>query len=491
MKASRFLSNLALAAFAVLIGASVSAGPHREPAVDEPTVNALGPADALSESDLVDSGDGSGGIRVVNCGGEALCRLFVQLARVMDGQAPNDWPIIDQHTSYSVDQMFNGGGSQNHAVIAHTVRYYYNGSIASRDWLWNYYVKQFQPGRPYFLDREVFSSVYTQGVVGAALVVRKRAHQLGHAGLRDKAAQFLRHYWAYLGLAAAEPRPTTWIAYNKHGTVTKQLGELGWGYNLGLVGRRVYSNGFGGSPDSLPGTGQQGVLLAMALQHPDRATTADLRESPAYWGGLRAAVEAAGYQLDGSGKVNLQSQSVAPEFFGLTAAQRDLLRNFIANQGGSGVGNVIALLGNQQVSNDITIIRTHWGVISWFGKSGVERTPPGDAKGGPWYIARSLRAEDKTAFVTRSTDKWGSPPQNSTVWRAGNEICAKGPPGGLPQKCLAIPGETPRYEVVIGPTGTVCVAGTTCSSPPPPPPPCPGPIGDNRDPCCDCEAPGE
>lgn len=406
---------------------------------------------------------------------EALCRGFVELAKVMNGQTP-DVTWLNQHkgTGDPLD-MFNSGGSENQVVIARTALYYYEGA-PHNSWLYKYYNVQLNSGYPYFLEDEIFSSVYTQGVVGATIAIRAEAARRGHTGLRAKASTFLRRYWAFLALGALPDAPGTWTAYNNHGTIQKPRG-FWWGYNLALAGRRVYANGFGGSSDNVPGYGLQGVLLAMALQHPSRAVTQDLRISPAYWGGMRAAVEAVGYTLNSNGKVNLQSQSVPPYKFGLTSSQRALLKNFISDFGNAGVQNVLNLIGNQGVDHPISVMRTYepGGLIyrrvtSWWG-SGPEYNLPGDAKGGPWAIVEALTFgwckvggctfTHDTSFVTRSNHQWGNIGRGSSWREHYGEIggywrsCAE---GALPKFCMAL-GDSVPYWVVLRRSGPDCIHG--------------------------------
>ena len=68
--------------------------------------------------------------------------------------------------------------------------------------------------------------------------------------------------------------------------------------------------------------GNDGFCVDVALAHPQREFRFDLRNSPGYYGGLRAAVEAVGYRLDGRGRVTLTSRAVPAEALGLTEAKR-------------------------------------------------------------------------------------------------------------------------------------------------------------------------
>ena len=394
---------------------------------------------------------GSGGF-VSKCSFEGNCRCFEQLAWVMAGNKP-DLKTIDKFKGSSDPaKMFQGGGSENIPLTCRTAKYYWDHDPK---WLQGYLDIQLASAKPDFLGGEIFSSVYTALSVGDVMAAFKHARDKGHTQLANNAKAWLRRYWAYLALAALKPSPTSWTVHNVHGTQTGWKGTWA-GYNISLVGTRCYVNGFGGSKGSITGSGTQGLLLAMALEHPSRNLNTNLAgASPGYWGGVRAMVESVGYKLDSKGKVKLTSKSIPASFYGLSEQERSKLASFVAAPSAAKLPGVVSMLGGQKLGYTITIRRSQGGVISWYGTSSTKVVPGNGRKGGSWATAKG---QGKSAeFLTRSSDKWGGG-DRGTVWREGSKICSQS--STLPKKCLDFPGGSLIYEVRIGPQGGAqCVAG--------------------------------
>ncbi len=370
----------------------------------------------------------------------------------MAGNKPDLDTINKFKGSSNPANMFSGGGSENIPLTCRTAKYYWDHDPA---WLTGYFDIQLASTTPHFLGGEIFSSTYTALTVGDAIAALAHAKKRGHGNLANKARAWLRRYWAYLALAALQPPPNSWTVYNKHGTQTGWKGS--WvGYNIPIVGTRCYVNGHGGAKGSIPGSGAQGLLLAMALEHPSRKLNVNLAgASPGFWGGVRAIVEAVGYKLNSQGKVSLTSKSIPADAYGLTTQQRNTLKSFVSSPSKAKLPGVTALLGGQKLGYTISIVRTSGGVITWYGTSSTKIAPGNGRKGGSWA---TVMGQGKSAkFLTRSSDKWGGG-DRGTVWREGSQICSQS--STLPKKCLPFPSGGLIYEVRIGPSGGAqCVAG--------------------------------
>ncbi|MCA9665664.1 MAG: hypothetical protein KC503_08750 [Myxococcales bacterium] len=379
---------------------------------------------------------------------------FEALSQSLAGATP-DPSLISDLGNNDPAVWFKSGGSENHAVACRVAKYHVDNDPA---WLTRWLELQLQPGAPHFLNRETFSNTYTSLVIGGAIAALRRAQAQGHATLAAHAASWLGAYWTYLALAATEPALQRTTTYSRYGTDSQTV-SWGWGYNIGVVGSRCYVNGYGGTAPSAGGPGLQSILLAVALEHPSRAFKSGLIGG--YYSGLRVALQALGYKLDAKGRVDLASRSVPPEQVGLTAAWRAQLRAFIQGGGASGASALLARVAGLTLRCPQTLLRTQAGVISWHGESTGTTSPCGDVKGGPWAIARALAASGSSDWVTRSSDKWGNGDRGS-VTRVGDTICARS--STLPALCLDIPSGALRYEIVLGPQGARCVAGSCATS---------------------------
>jgi len=399
-----------------------------------------------------------GGCREGNC----LC--FAALADVMDGRAPD--PRYQNNLGpEDVRAVFSNGGSENIPLTCRTVHYWAQNN-PNPAWLESYFELQLATGTPSLFGGEVFSSTYSALMVGDAIAVLARARQRGHVALVEKASRYLEAYFTALALGSVEGRVTSHVTHNRFGLLTESASEPA--LTVGLVGSRSYVNGHNAEAHAGT-TGLQGVLLAMALDHPQREFRSDLRASPGYYGGLRAAVSAAGYSLNSSGRVTLTSQSVPAEVFGLTEARRAELLALVRGGGASGA---LSVLRPYELSCELTVLRTTGGVISWWGTSDSTARPCNARKGGSWAVAK-LEAGGVLTLVTRSNDRWGGGDMG-TVWRDGAAICAES--STLPRLCVPLPPGSTVYELVLGRSGARCVSGA-CGGPPAPPPPQQGTFG--------------
>jgi hypothetical protein len=403
-----------------------------------------------------------------NCGSEANCKCSVALNNVAQGLPYSQADIDANKGPEDPLTMFSGGGSENIPVLCRTAKYLLDHNST---WLERYFDVQFQLHLVPQFGNEAFSSVYTSQVVGSVITALQHARVRNHSALVAKASQFLRAYWSISALAAIPRTHTADAAFNRSGNpVVESVTANNTGFNLGLVGMRAYVNGIGASPTSAPGDGLQGVLLSMALEHPERKFTWSLDNSPGYYGGLRAAILTAGYTLNAAGKLTaaLNSRSVPPEVFGLSAGERTALSNFVNSGGTTGLSTVTGYLAQVRLKCDLSIVRTSAGVLTWWGRSDARVPVCPSGKGGTWAVGEILQADGVAAFLSRTTDNWGQV-NRGDVWRDGASVCNESP--GLPQFCFQIPNGTFRHELRIGPSGGVqCVAG--CGGTPPPPP-CP------------------
>lgn len=399
-----------------------------------------------------------------NCGGEANCKCAVALNNVIQGLPYSQTDINDNKGPDEALSMF-GGGSENIAVQCRTAKYLIDHNSA---WLERYFDVQFQLHLVPQFGNEAFSSVYASQVVGSVIAALQHGRVRNHPALIAKASHFLRAYWSLTALAAINRTHTVDAAFNRWGDpVVENAVANNTGFNLGLVGMRAYVNGIGASPTSVSGDGLQGVLLSMALEHPERKFTWSLDNSPGYYGGLRAAVLTAGYTLNAAGKLTtpLNSRSVPPEIFGLNSAERTTLSGLITSAGTTGVSAVTGYLSQVRLKCDLSIVRTTGGVLTWWGRSDATVPVCQSGKGGTWAVAEIYQADGLAAFLSRTTDNWGQV-NRGDVWRDGASVCNVS--AGLPQRCFQIPNGTFRHELRIGPSGGLqCVAG--CGGMPPPP----------------------
>lgn len=423
--------------------------------VDAVDDDPAGPELGTAESDLT-----------FNCGGEGNCECSVVLANVIDGTPYNASHLAENLGPADARDMFTNGGSENIAVLCRSAKYLLDHDVA---WMERYVDVQLDSGLPFFFDGEAFSSTYASQVIGPLIASLDHARDRGHTAFVNKASRLLRAYWTLLALAAVDHNATGVVFHNKHGVETGTPTAIDKGYSLGLAGMRSYVNGRSGNPGSAGADGLQPLLLSMALENPRRTFTWSLNNSPGFYGGLRATVRTAGYNLNDAGKIigALNARSVAPAMYGLTAAERTALRDYIASHGTTGLSTVRGYLDGIQLRCNFSIIRTAGGVITFWGRSDQRVAVCPSGKGGTW-AASKVTTGGLSTFMTRAPGRWGDGDAGE-IWREGASICAE---GGLPRLCLDIPAGTFHHELRLGQGGgATCVAGCGGNPPPMPWPP--------------------
>lgn len=398
-----------------------------------------------------------------DCGGEGNCQCSVVLSNVIEGLPYNQSHLQNNLGPADARDMFTNGGSENISVLCRSAKYLLDHDAS---WMERYVDVQLEGGLPFFFDGEAFSSTYASQVIGPLIASLDHARSRGHNAFVAKASRLLRAYWTVLALAAVDHNATGFVAHNKHGTETGTPSAIDKGYSLGLAGMRSYVNGRSGQPGTASGDGLQPLLLSIALENPRRTFTWSLNNSPGFYGGLRATLLTAGYLLNSSGKLvgALNARTVGPAVYGLTAAERTALKDYIASNGTVGLATLRGYLDGIQPRCNFTIVRTAGGVLTWWGRSDARVAVCPSGKGGTWAAAK-LQTSGVSTFMTRASGKWGDG-NPGEIWREGASVCAQ---GDLARLCLDIPAGSFHNELRLGPSGgAACVAG--CGGAPAPTP---------------------
>lgn len=370
---------------------------------------------------------------------EGNCFCFMSLSKALS-RKPVDMAKVNNYAGGSdARNVFLGGGSENIPVTCRAVKYLIEGDPA---WFTRYFDVQFDDPTIGLFGSELFSNTYASLTVGNVITVRKEAARRGHAALEQKATRWLKAYWSLLTLMAHTDRINT-IQTHMHDEATGRdlfntsgMGNWADGYSLVLPGNRAYVNKRGG------GVGLQDTMLSMALNHPERRFSTSLNHSPGFYGGLCATVKSLGYTMDQQGFVNLKSNNPPASDFGLTEAERNELRAFIASNGQSGLSSIVQTLSPYKLRCDLTIIRTTAGITAWFGNETGQVGLCSRVKGGSFVATTFLSAERRALYLSRA--KRQNHPEAATIWKQGESICES---SSLPTKCIEIVGGSTIFKI--------------------------------------------
>lgn len=380
-------------------------------------------------------------------------KCFQALARVMNGQPPG----IDIYQFTGSEDPYNvfNHGSENIPVTCRAVKYRLDNNP---QWFEGYFdIQESNPNVGLF-GNEMFSPVYSSLIAGDVVSVLNHALARGHTPLVMKASKWLRSYWALLALASSTQPVRQVILASEDGNISHAVRTPIPGAAVAIAGARAYDSDY----EAL-----YGVLLSMAIEHPNRGYNPSVSVSPGFYGGLRASIEAVGYRLNGNGQANLRSMSVPSQKLGLTNVERAQLLEFVQSNGTSGLTNILSMIGDNAPECDITFLRTTQGVISWFGTSTSSQNICTKVKGGARFASK-ITSSGVATFLSNIDNE--NHPEAAWSYRKGQQICAQSTV--LPELCIDLPAGNVVYEVSWRKgVGITCVSGSCSGTLPVPPAP--------------------
>lgn len=365
-----------------------------------------------------------GGAGYQDCkGGEPNCICHRELSKAIHG-VPFSVPPYQGPEDPA--EQFKNGGSENWFPSCRAVKLYQDGNTK---WWEDYFDLN-------YLGREPFSA-YFSDTIGNVLVVRKWAETHNKPVLEARASAWLRSTWAYLAIMAVQESTRTYAAWHHvqaPGSKEFDTSPASWvgNYGVALPLNRGYVNSY------VVGSGLMDLLLSLALDHPNRVYRWSLDGHAA--NAICGMAKVLYYPYNNvTGKVDFQAVTPAASDFGLTPAERDLLKRFIWSGGKTGFAQVEAMLDPYELGCDLTVLRTDRGVSAWFGKPDGRTALCSRAKGGS-FVAVTVTGGTATS-LSRATIE--NSPEAATIWRDGDQLCEESEK--LPTKCIDVVGGTQVY----------------------------------------------
>lgn len=276
--------------------------------------------------------------------------------RGWDGKDPNVRECTD-----GAERMLRRGGSQNWPMNCEMGKSLYSGN-----WQWFKDYAKYSQNR--FHSTEFMSPIYHSNNLAAILHWYIKTDD-------PEARSILRANWAWITLNMETSRPKK-IWSHSNGNVWDATGDRNWYFNPGWT---HYS---AATRTALPEPEKGGVwhpgslvnpIMHLMLDLPGRSLRWGVCPSPGWYFPLKSVVRMLGFKISPSPacKVNLMELRPPAESFGITEAERTMLRSHVTSMGRSGdLKEIIKMIDPKwSPACTMTVLKTSDGITGWFGSS--------------------------------------------------------------------------------------------------------------------------